>query len=102
MNVLLINGSPHKNGCTYTALAEVAGALDKNGIETTIFHIGTDPIRGCIACGKCAEIGHCTYNDDPVNQCIDLTKKADGLVIGSPVLCVPQRVSAGLAGQDVL
>jgi multimeric flavodoxin WrbA len=85
MNVLLINGSPHKNGCTYTALSEVAGQLNKNGIETRIFHIGTEPIRGCIACGKCAETGHCTFNDDPVNQCVDLTRSADGLVVGSPV-----------------
>ena len=85
MNVLLINGSPHKNGCTFTALSEVAGQLEKQGIETNIFHIGTDPVRGCIACGKCAETGHCTFNDDQVNQVIDLTKKADGLVVGSPV-----------------
>jgi multimeric flavodoxin WrbA len=85
MNVLLINGSPHQNGCTFTALSEVAGQLNKHGIETNIFHIGTEPIRGCIACGKCAATGHCTYNDDPVNQCVDLTKLADGLVVGSPV-----------------
>jgi multimeric flavodoxin WrbA len=85
MNVLLINGSPHKDGCTYTALSEVAGQLGKNGIETNIFHIGTEPIRGCIACGKCASTGHCAFSDDPVNQVIDLTKSADGLVVGSPV-----------------
>jgi len=85
MNVLLINGSPHKNGCTFTALSEVAGQLEKQGIGTDILHIGTDPIRGCIACGKCTETGHCQFNDDPVNQVIDLTKKADGLVVGSPV-----------------
>jgi multimeric flavodoxin WrbA len=85
MNVLLINGSPHKNGCTYTALSEVAGQLNKHGIETNIFHIGTEPIRGCIACGKCAGTGHCAFSDDPVNQIIDLTKSADGLVVGSPV-----------------
>jgi multimeric flavodoxin WrbA len=85
MNVLLINGSPHKYGCTYTALSEVANQLNINGIETNIFHIGTDPIRGCIACGKCAQSGHCTFNDDSVNQCVDLTKIADGLVVGSPV-----------------
>ena len=53
MNVLLINGSPHKNGCTFTALSEVAAALNANGIETTMRHIGTAPIAGCIACGKC-------------------------------------------------
>jgi multimeric flavodoxin WrbA len=85
MNVLLINGSPHKNGCTFTALSEVAGQLNTHGIETSIFHIGTDPIRGCIACGKCAQSGHCVFNDDPVNACVDLAGKADGLVVGSPV-----------------
>jgi multimeric flavodoxin WrbA len=85
MNVLLINGSPHKNGCTYTALSEVAGQLNKHGIETNIFHIGTGPIRGCIACGQCAQSGHCIFDDDPVNQCVDLTRQADGLVVGSPV-----------------
>lgn len=53
MNVLLINGSPHKKGCTYTALSEVAGQLEKNGIGSNIVHIGSKPIRGCIACGAC-------------------------------------------------
>ena len=85
MNVLLINGSPNKNGCTYTALCEVKGQLDKQDIETNIFHIGNKPIRGCINCGKCAESGYCTFNDDLVNECIDFAKKADGIVIGSPV-----------------
>ena len=85
LNVLLINGSPHENGCTYTALSEVAGQLNKNGIETRIFHIGTGLIRGCVACGKCAGSGHCIYTDDPVNECIELVKKSDGLVVGSPV-----------------
>jgi len=85
MNVLLINGSPHKNGCTYTALYEVAVQLNKHGIETNIFHIGNKPIRGCLNCGKCAESGYCIYKDDPVNECIDLAKNSDGIVIGSPV-----------------
>lgn len=85
MNVLLINGSPNKNGCTYTALCEVAGQLNKQGIKTNIFHIGNKPIRGCINCGKCAESGYCVFKDDRVNKCIDLAKKADGIVIGSPV-----------------
>ena len=53
MKVLLVNGSPHEKGCTYTALAEIASALNKEGIETEIFHIGTAPVRGCIACGGC-------------------------------------------------
>ena len=85
MNVLLINGSPHKNGCIFTALSEIAGELEKQDTKTRIFHIGTNAIRGCIACGKCEETGYCTYSDDPVNECIDLMKKADGIIVGSPV-----------------
>lgn len=85
MNVLLINGSPHKNGCTFTALSEVAEQLNKHGIETTIFHVGNQPIRGCSACGGCRQTGQCVFNDDPVNECIELAKKADGIIVGSPV-----------------
>ena len=57
MKVLLINGSPHANGCTYTALSEVAKVLKAEGIETQIFHIGKGLVRGCIACGGCAKQG---------------------------------------------
>ncbi len=85
MNVLLINGSPNKNGCTYTALSEVAGELEKQGIATTILHIGTKPIAGCIACRKCASTGLCIFKDDPVNEAVELARRADGLVFGSPV-----------------
>lgn len=85
MNVLLINGSPHKDGCTYTALSEVAGQLEKQGIQTHIFHIGNKPIRGCIACQKCRESQHCAFTDDTVNECIELMKQADGIIVGSPV-----------------
>jgi multimeric flavodoxin WrbA len=85
MNVLMINGSPHKDGCTFTALREVAGELENKGIATRVFHIGTRPIRGCIACYKCAETGLCVFDDDPVNECIELLREADGLVVGSPV-----------------
>ena len=85
MQVLLINGSPHEKGCTYTALSEVAGQLENEGIETSFFHIGSKPIRGCIGCGKCFESGYCVYKDDGVNECVDLTAKADGIVVGSPV-----------------
>ena len=63
MNVLLINGSPHKKGCTYTALSEVAGQLEKNGIGSNIVHIGSKPIRGCIACGACRESALCAFLD---------------------------------------
>lgn len=85
MNVLLINGSPHQNGCVFTALSEVAGQLNKEGIDTTFFHIGNKPISGCIACGACIETKYCIFKDDSVNECIDLAKKADGIIIGSPV-----------------
>ncbi len=85
MNVLMINGSPHRAGCTFTALSEVAGQLNKQGIETHIFHIGTAPIRGCDACGKCAKTGYCAYGEDTVNKAVDLLRQADGLVVGSPV-----------------
>ena len=53
MNVLLINGSPHKEGCTYHALCEVAKTLNAAGIETTIYHIGPAPVGGCVGCGGC-------------------------------------------------
>ena len=85
MNVLLINGSPHPNGCTFTALSEVAGQLGAQGIETTFLQVGTKPVRDCIACYGCMKTGHCVFDDDPANQCIDLLKKADGVVVGSPV-----------------
>jgi multimeric flavodoxin WrbA len=85
MQVLMINGSPNKKGCTYTALSEVAGQLHKEGIDTAIFHIGTKPVRGCIGCHKCFDTGYCVFKDDPVNECVDLISVADGLVVGSPV-----------------
>ena len=85
MKVLLINGSPRKNGCTYTALKEVADAIEKSGIETDIFHIGTGLVRGCIDCGKCSEIGQCVFEDDVCNEMAALMRAADGIVIGSPV-----------------
>jgi multimeric flavodoxin WrbA len=85
MQVLMINGSPHEKGCTYTALREVAGQLEAQGIETRIFPIGSEPIRGCTACFGCAESGYCVFDDDPVNTCIDLARAADGIVIGCPV-----------------
>jgi len=84
MKVLLINGSPHKEGCTYTALCEVASALEKNGIETEQFHIGTAPVQGCIACHTCWKTGKCRF-DDMCNELADKIAASDGLVIGSPV-----------------
>lgn len=84
MKVLLINGSPHAKGSTYTALNEVALTLEKEGIETEMIHVGHQAIRGCIACGKCREIGRCVF-EDAVNEVSEKFKDADGLVVGSPV-----------------
>lgn len=84
MKVLLVNGSPHEKGCTYTALMEVSKTLNEAGIETEIFHIGTKPLSGCIACGKCESLKRCIFQDR-VNDFLDLAKEADGFVFGSPV-----------------
>lgn len=84
MKVILVNGSPHSKGCTYTALMEVAGELNKNGIETEIFQVGTNPVAGCIACGACLKTGKC-FRNDVVNDFIDKVSEADGFVFGSPV-----------------
>lgn len=84
MKVILVNGSPHKQGCTFTALSEIEAVLQKSGIETEIFHIGTQPIAGCIACGKCKREKTCVAGDI-VNEFADKAKTADGLIFGSPV-----------------
>lgn len=85
MKVLLINGSPHPKGSTFTALSQVSRQLEQNGIETELMQIGQKDIRGCIACGKCAKTGYCIFTEDPVNEGIDKLKAADGLIVGSPV-----------------
>lgn len=85
MKVLLINGSPHENGCTYTALSEVAKILEAEGIETQIFQIGKGMVRGCIACKACVKLGKCAFDDDPANEMLRLMQEADGIVVGSPV-----------------
>ena len=85
MKVLLVNGSPHEKGCTYTALSEVAGALNGCGIETEIFWIGREPVRGCIGCGGCGRNGLCVFSDDACNTLIQKMLAADGLIVGSPV-----------------
>lgn len=84
MKVLLVNGSPHKNGCTNTALEEVAKTLNEEGIETEIFWIGTKPIAGCNACKTCSKTGKCVF-DDVVNEFVEIAKQADGFIFGSPV-----------------
>ncbi len=84
MKVLLINGSPNKNGCTFTALNEIALTLNYEGIETEIYHIGKDPIAPCRACRACGKLGHCVINDK-VNDFVEYARDFDGYVIGSPV-----------------
>lgn len=84
MKVLLLNGSPRPNGCTYTALKEVAETLQKEGIETEIYQIGAKPVQDCIACGKCRELGKCVFND-AANELAEKAKSCDGFVFGSPV-----------------
>lgn len=87
MKVLLINGSPHVKGCTYTALDEIAKTLKEEGIESEIFHIGNDAIRGCIGCGMCykEKNGKCTFDTDSVNVAIDKMEECDAMIVGSPV-----------------
>ena len=84
MKVLLLNGSCKVNGCTYTALSEVAKVLEANGISTEIFQIGANPVRDCVACGQCAGKYKCVFSDDAVNEFIEKAKDADGFVFGSP------------------
>jgi len=84
MKVLIINGSSHKNGSTYTALHEMEKIFLSENIETEIIQVGHLPIRGCIACRSCYETGKCAF-DDIVNELAPKFEKCDGLVVGSPV-----------------
>ena len=82
MKVLMLNGSPHEKGCTYTALMEVAGELEKAGIQTEIMHVGGDLVHGC---GACSKLGRCIYSQDKVNEAVEKMKESQGLIVGSPV-----------------
>lgn len=84
MKVLLLNGSPHANGSTYTALHEMETVFHRQGIETELIQVGHLPVRGCIACGGCRKAGKCVF-DDIVNTLAPKFQEADGLVVGSPV-----------------
>ncbi len=84
MKVLLVNGSSHEHGSTYTALSEAAAELEKCGIEAEIFHVGTTPVPGCSGCRYCKKAGKCCI-DDSVNVFAEKAKEADGFIFGSPV-----------------
>lgn len=84
MKILVINGSPHLNGCTDRGLREVEKTLEANGIETERINIGNKDIRGCIGCNFCREHGRCVFNDI-VNETAPKFAQADGIIVGSPV-----------------
>ena len=85
MKVLLVNGSSNPQGCTYTALSEIASTLENNGIETEIFQLGKDAIRDCVGCGYCKKNEGCIFKDDVVSELIEKAKTSDGVIFGSPV-----------------
>lgn len=87
MKVLLVNGSPKARGCTYTALMEIVGSLDEDGVEWELYHIGSKSVHGCTACDSCRSTGRqsCIFNDDNCNELLGKMLEADGIVIGSPV-----------------
>ncbi len=84
MKVLIINGSPRANGNTAIAIDELVKTFTAEGVEAEVCHIGNKDIRGCIACRKCAELGHCVFND-AVNELAPKFEEADGLIVASPV-----------------
>lgn len=85
LKVLLINGSPHKQGNTFIALSEVAKSLEVEGIATEIVHIGSKAVQGCIACYKCQELGRCVFKDEAYQLVYNKLEEADGVILGSPV-----------------
>ena len=84
MKVLILNGSPHAQGNTSAALDEIVKVLNADNIETEVCQIGSKDIRGCVACGRCVELGRCVF-DDEVNEIAAKFEKADGLIVASPV-----------------
>ena len=82
--VLLLNGSPRPHGCTAEALDEMIRTFAAEGLETELVQVGAKSVRGCLACGKCGDLGRCVF-DDPVNETAPKFEAAAGLVVGSPV-----------------
>jgi multimeric flavodoxin WrbA len=92
MKVIAFNGSPHKNGSTFATLQIISKELKKSDIETEIVQVGSERIRGCIGCYKCRELKRCIFTDDIVNEQVENSKTADGIILASPVYY------AGIAG----
>ena len=84
MKILLINGSPRKDGNTYIALSEIASVLEAEGMAAEILSIGTKPVQGCTACGKCSELKRCVFHDELYEKALEKVQECDGLIIGSP------------------
>ncbi len=84
LKVLLVNGSPHKDGCVHTALSEIATTLKAEGVESDIFWVGNQPVAGCIGCGACVGKRRC-FRDDKVNEFVKIMDEYDGFVFGTPV-----------------
>ena len=84
MKVLLFNGSPHQNGCTYTALEEIGKTLKEEGIDSEVYQLGIEPVAHCRACYACGQLGRCVI-DDKVNDFVDFAEQFDGFIFGSPV-----------------
>ena len=84
MKVLLVNGSPNKEGCTYIALKQIQDTLKKENIDSDIYRVGHKDIRGCIDCRKCGELGKCVFNDE-VNDFVEKAEEYDGYIFGGPV-----------------
>lgn len=85
MKVLLINGSPRKEGNTFMALTEIAKTLNELGVDSEILNIGTKAVQGCVACFRCKELGRCVFNDELYSAARANIEEADGVIIGSPV-----------------
>lgn len=84
LKVLLVNGSPHKDGCVHAALSEIATTLKAEGVESDIFWVGNQPVAGCIGCGACVGKRRC-FRDDKVNEFVKIMDEYDGFVFGTPV-----------------
>ena len=85
MNVIAFNGSPHRDGVVAAGISIMKSELEKEGISVEVVHVGDKNIHGCMDCRKCRALGHCAISNDPVNECFEKLKSADGVILGSPV-----------------